>query len=630
MDRNTITGLLLIGVILVGYSFFMQPSAEELEAQRKKQDSVENVQAEAAERVAREEALLKAQEDSLQTNAPVMDSAAQVLQDSLDKLLAQKRYGSFANAVSGEESFYTIENENVKLTLSNKGAAPVIGELKQYVTYDSMPLYLFDKETSEFGFTFWTDNNTELLSSDLFFEPVTEEMTDSKAVFRLYGATKEQYIEMVYNIEPESYLVDAEVALYGMDDVLRASEDLFELSWNIQAPTHEKSHEQEQMKTTVYYKYNDEEADYISERDYEREALEANIHWVAFKQQFFSAAIISETGFSKDGASVETVEIEGTNYTKGMGATLGLSFNNARTPSAPFQFYFGPNHYQTLNDLDIGLEDQIDLGWTIFGWVNRWLVIPIFNFLDSYTGLSYGIIILILTVFIKLVLFPLTWKNYLSSARMRVLKPEIDEINKKFEGKDAMQKQQAVMGLYRQAGVNPMAGCVPMLLQLPILYAMFRFFPASIELRQESFLWAEDLSSYDSILSLPFEIPFYGDHVSLFTLLMATSTFFYSKYNMDMTGGANAQMPQMKMMIYFMPFMLLFFFNSYSSGLSYYYFLANVITMLQQFVVKRYFIDEDKILAQIQQNKKKPSKKSSFQKRLEKMAKDRGYEAPKK
>jgi len=380
----------------------------------------------------------------------------------------------------------------------------------------------------------------------------------------------------------------------------------------------------------MYYKYMEDAADYVSEGSYEKEDLEATIQWVAFKQQFFSAALISELGFSKEGSSVETIELDDEEYTKGMAATMGMEFGNDRNPSFPFQIYLGPNHYQTLKNLEIGLEDQIDLGWAIFGWVNRFLVIPTFNILDNNTGLGYGIIILILTIFIKLILFPLTWKNYVSSARMKALKPEVDELNKKYENKDAMQKQQAVMGLYRQAGVNPMAGCVPMLLQLPILYAMFRFFPASIELRQESFLWAEDLSSYDSIYSLPWEIPFYGDHISLFTLLMAISTFFYSKYNMDMSGGANAQMPQMKMMIYFMPFMLLFFFNSYSSGLSYYYFMANVITMIQQFVIKRYFINDDAIRAKIQANKTKTKTKSKFQKRLEKMAKNRGYQPPKK
>jgi YidC/Oxa1 family membrane protein insertase len=632
MDKNTLTGLILIGAILIGYSLWTQPSQEEIEAQRIAQDSIANVEAAAATAQDFEQnTVVKA--DSADQNAPVagLDSVAKALQDSLDRIKQKQRFGSFAAAASGEEVFHTLESNELKLTLSNKGAAPVLGELKEYVTSDKTPLYLFDKETSSFAFSFWSDNNTELYSNELYFEPVADKMSALSAVYRIYGEREDQYLEVAYTInEEQAYMVNASITVNNMDHVLRASDDLFELNWSMQAPLHEKSREQEQMKTTMYFKYMEEEADYVSESDYELQTLEAAVHWVAFKQQFFSAALISPAGFSKEGASVETTELEAQNYTKGLAATVGLSFANNKDASVPFSIYLGPNHYQTLNNLNIGLEDQIDLGWAIFGWVNRWLVIPVFNFLDENSGMSYGIIILILTIFIKLLLSPLTWRNYVSSARMKVLKPEIDELNKKFEGKDPMQKQQAVMGLYRQAGVNPMAGCVPMLLQLPILYAMFRFFPASIELRQEAFLWADDLSSYDSIMQLPFEIPFYGDHVSLFTLLMAISTFFYSKYNMDLSGGANAQMPQMKVMIYMMPFMLLFFFNSYSSGLSYYYFTANVITMLQQFIVKRFFIDEEKIHLQIQENKKKPKKKSSFQARLEKMAKDRGYQPPKK
>ncbi|MEQ9187475.1 MAG: membrane protein insertase YidC [Cryomorphaceae bacterium] len=631
MDRNTLTGLVLIGAILIGYSYWMQPSEEEIEAQRRKQEAAAAQTIEASESDTVNDQASFAEEAAPPKAVSSLDSAAQALQDSLDAIRRTQRFGSFANAAKGTEQLHTLENDAVKLTLSNKGAAPVIGQVKEYVTHDSMPLLVFDKETSSFNFNFWTDANTELQSSELYFVPVPGEMSPRKAVYRLYGASEQQYLEVSYQLAAgEHYLIDAAVTAVGMDALLDASEDMFELSWKLQAPAHEKSREQEQQKTTMYYKYMDDEADYISETSYEEEALEATIHWVAYKQQFFSAALISEEGFAKEGAYVETIELVDPAYTKGLGASLGLSFRDSRSATAPFQIFIGPNHYQTLSGLEIGLEDQIDLGWAIFGWVNRWLVIPTFNFLDRNTGLSYGIIILILTIFIKMLLFPLTWKNYVSSARMRVLKPEIEELNKKHEGKDPMQKQQATMALYRKAGVNPMAGCIPMVLQLPILYAMFRFFPASIELRQESFLWADDLSSYDSIMQLPFEIPFYGDHVSLFTVLMAISTFFYSKYNMDMSGGANAQMPQMKVMIYFMPFMLLFFFNSYASGLSYYYLTANVVTMLQQFVVKRFFIDEDKIHRQIQENKKKPSKKSGFQQRLEKMAKDRGYKAPKK
>jgi YidC/Oxa1 family membrane protein insertase len=292
-----------------------------------------------------------------------------------------------------------------------------------------------------------------------------------------------------------------------------------------------------------------------------------------------------------------------------------------------FKFYFGPNHYSTMKGYDLGLEQMIPLGWGIFGWVNKYLVIPVFNLLGG-TGWSYGIIILILTLLLKLVLAPFTYKSYLSQAKMKVLKPEIEELNQKFEGKDdPMAKQQATMALYSKAGVNPMGGCLPMLLQMPILIAMFRFFPASIELRQESFLWAEDLSSYDSILALPFEIPFYGAHVSLFTILMTISTLIYTHKNMSMSAG-NPQMEQMKWMMYLMPFTMLFWFNSYASGLSYYYFLANMVSFGQTALFQR-FVDEDKLHKQIQENKKKPVKKSGFQKRLEDMAKQRGYEAPK-
>ncbi|MDK2979484.1 MAG: YidC/Oxa1 family rane protein insertase, partial [Bacteroidales bacterium] len=294
------------------------------------------------------------------------------------------------------------------------------------------------------------------------------------------------------------------------------------------------------------------------------------------------------------------------------------------------QFYFGPNHYTTLKKQGLEFERIIPLGWGIFGWINRFVVIPVFNFLDNFIA-NYGLIILILTILIKTVLFPLTYKSYLSSAKMRVLKPEIDLINKKFPKKeDAMKKQQATMALYKKSGVNPMGGCIPMLIQFPILIALFRFFPSSIELRQKSFLWADDLSSYDSILDLPFDIPFYGDHVSLFTLLMALALFFSTKINSGQMGDSNQQMPGMKfMMNYMMPVMLLFFFNGYSAGLSYYYFLSNVITMGQTLIIRR-FVDDESLLKKLHENKKKPVKKSKWQQRLEEAAKQKGYKPPKR
>ncbi|NVO04254.1 MAG: membrane protein insertase YidC, partial [Bacteroidetes bacterium] len=319
-------------------------------------------------------------------------------------------------------------------------------------------------------------------------------------------------------------------------------------------------------------------------------------------------------------------------FVRDMTAEITIPYDVNSTKGIPMKMYFGPTHYKTLRQFDADLERQIPLGWGFFlmQWINRYAVIPVFNFLEGY-GLNYGIIILLLTILLKIVLFPIAYKTYLSSAKMRVLKPEIEEINKKIPKEEALKRQQATMALYKKAGVNPMAGCIPMLLQLPILFALFRFFPASIELRQQSFLWATDLSTYDSIWTFPngFNIPFYGDHISLFTILMTISTIIYTKVNNDMMGSTN-QMPGMKYMMYLMPIMFLGIFNNYSSGLSYYYFLANMLTFAQMYFIRR-FVDEDKIHAQIQENKAKPAKKKSgFQQRLEEMAKAKGYNPPKK
>lgn len=625
MDRNSIVGLLLIGAILIGYSYWNQPTAEEIAAMKDqaRQDSLTQVEAEnLASKADAETAKIQ------ETNAAVSaeDSAALAQLDSLNKMKQLAKYGTLVNAAEGTEELHVLENEKIKFTTSTKGGAPVQAELKDYVTSDSLPLYVFSKDHSNFNFNFWLDKSTEVRTGELFWEAVAGEMSTSKAVYRLYKLGRQEYIQVTYSLDAEqAQVVNTEVTVVGFSEMLREMDDHLEINWNITPPLHEKVRDREMEKTTVFYKLADEDADYISERNYEKIDFESTVQWVSFKQQYFSAAIISD-GFSKDNASAEVIENKDPLYLKEMQTTLGLPLKGSE-PTGNFKFYVGPNHYQTLSGLDIGLEDQIDLGWPIISWVNTLIVIPVFNFLDNNTGLSYGIIILLLTLFIKTLLFPITWKNYVSSARMKVLKPEVDEINKKFGDKDPMAKQQAVMGLYRQAGVNPLAGCIPALLQMPILYAMFRFFPASIELRQESFLWATDLSTYDSIFQLPFDIPFYGDHVSLFTILMAISTFLYTKYNMNMSSGmGGAQEAQMKIIMYFMPVMLLVFFNNYAAGLSYYYFIANIISVGQQLVIKKYFINEEKIHAKIQANKAKPKKKSAFQQRLEDMAKQRGLQ----
>lgn len=371
----------------------------------------------------------------------------------------------------------------------------------------------------------------------------------------------------------------------------------------------------------MYYKYFNADRDYLSESSAESKKLEGRTNWVAFKQDFFTVGIISNDGFASNGSEIAVLPLEDSVHTKQYAAHLFFEKGRDARVDLPMRFYLGPNHYGTLRRTEVAEFDRIiDLGWGIFGWMNKWLVIPIFNWLDGW-GWNYGIIILVLTIVIKLLLMPLTYKNYISSARMRLLKPEMDVINEKHKDGDVMKKQQATMDLYRKAGVNPASGCLPMLVQLPVLYAMFRFFPASIELRQQSFLWAHDLSTYDSIVNLPFTVPLgYGNHVSLFTILMAASTMIYTAINSKQMPQQQG-MPSMKLMMYLFPVMMLFFMNSLPAGLSYYYLLANVISILQMTVMKSWFVNEDKIRAELLQNMKTPRKKSKWQQRLEDMQK---------
>jgi len=386
------------------------------------------------------------------------------------------------------------------------------------------------------------------------------------------------------------------------------------------APRFEKGIDFERHNTTVYYKFHQDEVDYLSETSSDRKDLRTKIEWVAFKQQFFSSVIKSNDLFI-NGIVQTNIDYATDKILKELSAEMTIPYDNKEKETKSFTFYFGPNHYQTLKKQEIAdLSRIVPLGWGIFGWINRFFVIPVFNFLDNYIG-NYGLIILLLTVFIKLILLPLTYKSYISTAKMKVLKPQIDEIQAKIPKDKAIERQQAVMALYKKVGVNPMGGCLPMLLQMPILFAMFRFFPASIELRQKSFLWADDLSSYDNILDLPFNIPFYGSHVSLFCLLMTVSTIIYT---WQQSQTQTTTMPGMKTMMYMMPFMFLFFFNSYASGLSYYYFVANLFTFGQMYLFRK-IVDEKALLAKLNENKKKPVKKSSFQAKLEQMAKQRGY-----
>jgi YidC/Oxa1 family membrane protein insertase len=638
MDRNSIVGFTLIALILIGYTYFTAPTEAEKQKYQRTRDSIAQVELLKQQEV--EQVISEKGTSASNQNTEVVSSIQEEIASLPDSAKTKKlndAFGDFGEAALGNDENIVLENDKIILTLSNKGGKPVSVELKEYKTYSGEPLTLFDKDSSKFNFNFFYQNR--LINTDeLYFESSETSVSitgdqDKSVSLKLFAGSPNKYIEFIYGLKGNDYMIDFDVKLVGLEEVLVKNNNELAFNWNLKAPSKEKGKEPQYAATTVFYKYVDDEVDYISETSDDKQELEASTKWVSFKQQFFSASVIADKSFDKVNGMLETKKLEGSKkYTKFLAADLTLVFERELDPSFGMQFYFGPNHYQTLDAYNLKLEEQIDLGWGIFGWVNEYLIIEVFNFLDGF-NLNYGIIILLLTVFIKMLLSPLTYKNYLSSAKTRVLKPEIDELNAKFRDGDAMKKQQATMSLYRQAGVNPMAGCVPMILQFPILIAMYRFFPASIELRQESFLWADDLSSYDSIFDLGFSIPFYGDHVSLFTILMAISTMLYTKYNSQtasMGGGMQAQ--QMKIMMYIMPIFFLGFFNNFSAGLSYYYFLANVISMVQQWVIKKFFIDEDAIHRKIQENKKKPKaqKKSKFQQRLEDMAKQRGYNPPKK
>jgi len=626
MDKNSIIGLFIIGAIIIGFGIYNQPSQEQIDAARKYNDSIALVQKEkAAEELATKDEIPV---EVMKEGIVEMDSASQVIADSIKKAEMNQTYGVFTTSALSEGKDIVVENDVLKLIFATKGGRIKSAELKDYQTYDSLPLVIMDA-SSRFGLNFFTRNNKNIVTEELNFEVNNEGFVvtgdnEKSITFRL-NAGSGKYLEYVYTIKGNDYMIDLDLNMVGLNEVMAPRTSELLLDWKVNTPILEKSRVDQVNKSTLYYKFVDQDVDYISERSDEKENFEADVKWVSLKQQFFNTSLIAKSAFSKYNAYGETETRPDTSkYIKTLSTSLSVPFGGSDIETFGMSIFLGPNKHDLLENYGIGLEQIIDLGWGILGWINEYAVIPVFNALDS-TAMSYGIIILILTVLLKLVLFPITYKTYMSGAKMRVLKPEIAEINAKY-GDDAMKKQQATMALYRQTGVNPLAGCIPMLIQMPILIAMFKFFPASIELRQESFLWATDLSTYDSILNLGFEIPFYGDHVSLFTILMAISLAFYTKFNSQMGMGATAEGPmaaQMKIMMYLMPVMMLFFFNSYPAGLSYYYFLANVISLLQTLIIQKVFINEDAIRAKLEANKKRPkaNKKSKFQQKLEEMAK---------
>jgi YidC/Oxa1 family membrane protein insertase len=637
MDRNSIVGLVLIFAIFLGWSIWMTPSKEELEKQQRIQDSLRELQyrRDSIARALAEKAA--AEKQALPVDSAVLTNPQ--AKDSVIKVAAEK-YGPFAAAAIGKEGFYVLENDFIRLKISSKGGRPWSVELKEYRTYDSLPLILFDSTNSSLGLNFFASRKP-VNTSVLYFEPVEKGVQHLKASgndsisfsLRLYAqtgdTTKASYIEYRYTLKGHDYMLDFDVHMVNMDKVLDPTSTLFNLQWNADMLRQEKNLENERNESTVYYCYStDKEVNYLSETKDDKKIVTTSLKWLSFKTKFFVSTLVANDALP-GGAELSTFirpeRKDDPRYNETMSALVPLEYRFSPEANYGMQLYFGPNKYKILKSYGLRLERQIPLGWSFFlMWpINVYAVIPVFNWLSNY-GLNYGIIILILTILLKIGLLPLTYFSYLSTAKMRALKPEIEEINKKYPKKeDAIKKQQATMELYRKAGVNPMAGCLPMLLQFPILIAMFRFFPSSIELRQQPFLWAHDLSSYDSVLNLPFNIPFYGDHVSLFTILMTISTLVYTWLQNKQMDTGQQQLPGMKTMMYIMPIMFLGIFNNYSAGLSYYYFLANIFTFAQMYIFRR-IVNEEKLHAKIQANKAKPVKKSAFQRRLEEMAKQRG------
>ncbi|MBO8429020.1 MAG: membrane protein insertase YidC [Bacteroidetes bacterium] len=607
MNKNTVLGFVLIGVILIGFSWYNSRVFKDQERERFVADSIARVEA----------ARYAAEMDSL---AALEGVAPESLVDRADAEKAPLYKDSLIEQASkAAPEFYSIENEKLKIEFTTKGAQPYTVLVKDYYTYDSLSLYLVKEGAAKFDLKFYAGG--EMSTSNFVFRKI--EQTDSSIVMRL-NFSEDSYIDYAYNLPKDSYLMDFDIRMVGMEEHFDRRMSQMDLDWSIEIPRLEKGYDNEKNYSTIAYKYpNEDDAEDLGlRRSSSEESIATKLEWVAFQQQFFSAILRSENSFNGGELSYAFAteqQYYGDNLLMACDANLQVEYNE-NEDVIPLQYYFGPNLYKELKSYDYGFEKIVPLGGWLIGWINRVVIINCFDFLSRFIS-NYGLIIFLLTIIIKLVISPLTLKSYVSSAKMRVLKPEVDKINEKYPRKeDAMKRQQETMALYSKAGVSMLGGCLPLLLQFPILFAMFRFFPASFELRQEGFLWADDLSGYDSILDLPFHIPLYGDHVSLFALLMAVSLYLYSRMNLDQMASGPQMAGMRTMQLYFMPLFMLVLCNNFSSGLSYYYMLSNLITILQTWVIRKYFIDEKKLYAKLQAKaSSSANKKSKWQVRLEEM-----------
>ena len=586
-DLKSIIGFVLIFILLLWVMNNNRPTQEEL-AKRKAE-----------------------QEQAAKANNPQNNTATAATAD----------LGAFAysNAQpTAKDGLTVIENKDVKLTINNKGGDLKEVLLKQFKTYESMPVYLIKDKNAIFALNFKTTQGQELNTQQLYFEPSLSQK-DGKQLLSMKVKTGENsYLEYVYTLPAEGYMVDVAVRSQGLSGVLNTQNPI-ELVWGLKARRMEKSVTYENRYTQSAIRYADDKINRMSQGG-NSGTKEEQVSWVAYKQHLFTSVLISDSAFANGdflSYNIANEERKDVKYTKNLKSTFPLKTKGGEL-SESLHFYFGPSDYNVLKQYNdkYELTELIPLGWGIFGWLNKWLFIPLYNFLANY--FSVGLVIILMTIIVRLLLSPIVYKSYVSQAKMKVLRPEIEEINKKYE--EPMKRQQETMALYSKAGVNPMSGCIPALLQLPVFLALFNFFPTEFGLRQKSFLWAEDLSSYDAIFELPFSIPFYGSHVSLFPLLASVAIFIYSLMTMAQTVQPQQPgMPNMKFLIYLSPVMMLFFFNNYASGLSLYYFVSNLLTILIMLAIKHWILDEKKIHAQIQENKMKPKKESKFQAKMREM-----------
>ena len=602
-DVNSFIGMILIGGILLYWMYSSQP-----EVDPNATTSTEQVI------------------DSTKTNTNSSTTTiTPLVNDSLKQVNLQNQLGSFASSViNGSEGTTTIENDKLLLRIDNKGGQIVEALIKGYKTFDSLPLHMIKDNNASFNINFGTTDNRILNTKDLFFEPSITKNGNTQVLSMKLKVSENQFLEYRYEMT-DDYMVNFAVRSQGLSNIINSSNPI-NLDWTLKGYRHEKSLRTENTMYSYFYFKAEDEVDYINA---DNNDIINDVDWVSYKQHFFSSILLTDKPFSNAAiASQDLVKDEKIDsvFTKKYSLQTSLELSNGEL-NYNMKWFYGPSNYKRLKAYEgTDLEETADLGWGIFGTINRWIFIPIFGMLEGFMG-NYGLIIILMTIVVRIIMSPLVYKSYVSSAKMKVIHPELNALNEKYPGKEnAMKRQQETMAVQRKAGVSMLSGCIPALLQMPVFFALFKFFPSNIALRGESFLWADDLSSYDTIFNLPFTIPFYGNHVSLFPILASIAIFFYMKMNqsqqMNMQAPTQEGMPDMskmmKYMIYFSPIMMLFFFNNYASSLSLYYFISNLLTITIMLVIKNYVIDEDKIHAQIEENKKRPEKKKSkFRQRLD-------------